>query len=218
MVVRTTVQRWALAARKAPAAGMVGDGGDSSAAQRQTNVAKLPANATRLQVHRARERDKRKRKETTLNARAGKAVPARGGGGAGGGGAKRVNIGSDDGGDGRNAYTVGALLAAATASSASRRGNAKGSRKRRTRTQAARRGAPLLGRTETTANLSDRQREHVIASEVAHIREVQAHPAFQADPLGSLQQHLAATARMLVPPNPECARAPRDGARQGRRA
>lgn len=60
--------------------------------------------------------------------------------------------------------------------------------------------------TMTTTNLSDRERHRIFQSEIQQIQQVASHSAFQADPFGAIEAHLAATADRLQPQTPDIGR------------
>ena len=53
--------------------------------------------------------------------------------------------------------------------------------------------------TMTTTNLSDRERFKIFVMEKQQVQSVANHAAFQADPIGAIERHLAATADRLQP-------------------
>lgn len=152
----------------------------------------LPVLPTRMEVRRARINEKKSKKEIR------KQEPKDGGA------MKSVVVDASSASSANNPFSAGSLLASV------REGGKHKKKLMKDRSgKNGVRGAPSLrSRTETTQNLSDKQREKIFVSEIQNIQKVQEHPAFQADPLGSLQLHLQGTARLLQAPNPECRRAP----------
>lgn len=59
---------------------------------------------------------------------------------------------------------------------------------------------------KTSLNLSNAARHNLFVSELNTFNQVVNHPAFVADPYGSLQQHLDSTARKLQPQTPDYGR------------
>lgn len=163
---------------------------DSSEIQSRSDLPVLP---TRMEVRRARINEKKSKKEVRKQQERSE-----------GGNMKSVVVDANSV-SASNPFSAGSLLASAREGGK----NKKKLMRDKTGRQGGVRGAPSLrSRTETTQNLTDKQREKIFVSEIQNIQKVQEHPAFQADPLGSLQLHLQGTARLLQAPNAECRRPP----------